>query len=240
MKTYTYYIQNKVTNEFYYGSRYRNVKDLRSPDQDFWIHYFTSSKKVLKLINEHGPESFETQIILTDEDYDKCYWHEQRLIKENIKNPLCLNGSFIDEVHGVKFSTAGTKSSEKTRKKLSAAKINISDDTRTKMSVAKLGISTGPFTEERKEKISAALKKTERTEEWCANIAASKTGSLNANYGKQRDEDTKTKMSEWQQANKEDRRAESKARWQDPEYRAMMLAARSKTLQPKKQGARPC
>jgi hypothetical protein len=120
---YVYLVTNKITNEFYYGSRCKNVKENRTPEEDFWIHYFTSSKEIKKQIKEYGKELFDIQIIMKDEDYDKCYWFEQQLIKENIKNLLCMNGTYVDpDTKTNKFSTAGSVRplfSEEWRKKMS-------------------------------------------------------------------------------------------------------------------------
>lgn len=115
---YTYFIKNKITNQFYYGSRYRNIKFKRTPEEDFWIYYFTSSKKVHNLIKTLGKESFEFQILLTDADFNKCYNLEQSLIIENIGKELCLN---MYSRLGNKFSTAGRTHSAETKKKIGEA-----------------------------------------------------------------------------------------------------------------------
>ncbi len=73
---YVYKIHNNVTNEFYYGSRCKNVSEGRTPSEDFWKYYFTSSKKIKSLIEIYGRESFSREIIFTDPDYDICYWKE--------------------------------------------------------------------------------------------------------------------------------------------------------------------
>ena len=93
---YTYFVRNKNTNQFYYGSRYHNIKLNRHPTEDFWIHYFTSSKNIKKLIEEHGKDSFEFKILLEDSNYVNCYRYEQDLIKNNISNELCINQHYID------------------------------------------------------------------------------------------------------------------------------------------------
>jgi hypothetical protein len=114
---YTYFLRNKITNQFYYGSRCKNVKLKRTPQEDFWIRYFTSSKKVHNLIKTLGKESFEFQFLLEDVDYNKCYNLEQTLIIENIGKELCLN---MYSRSNNKFSTAGKTHSIETKKKISA------------------------------------------------------------------------------------------------------------------------
>jgi len=104
---YAYFIRNKITDQFYYGSR--SVKE--SPETDLWIKYFTSSKFVKELIDEYGIESFEYKVVFSYDDYDICYWYEQILIKETIQSPKSLNKYFIDPVTGIKsFYTVGPKS----------------------------------------------------------------------------------------------------------------------------------
>jgi hypothetical protein len=105
---YVYYVKNKITNEFYYGSRAGNVRKKLTPEEDFWIIYFTSSTKVKNLIQRYGVASFEFSIVHRDSSYEKCYWVEQQLIKESRKNVLSLNGTFIDPLTGIKkFSIHG-------------------------------------------------------------------------------------------------------------------------------------
>jgi hypothetical protein len=87
---YIYRIENTITNEFYIGSR---IKDA-IPHEDLWIKYFTSSKLVAKLIEQHGKDSFTTEIVEIYDDKNQCYIAEQHLIKANIKNPLCLNKQY--------------------------------------------------------------------------------------------------------------------------------------------------
>lgn len=227
-ESYVYLVRNKITQEFYYGSRYKNRDLGRLPEDDLWVYYFTSSKSVKLLIESHGKESFEYVVIFRSNNYDECYWFEQDKIRENISNPLCLNRSYIDRIHGVKFSTAGLKSSQATREKLSASKSDITDETRKRMSLAKKGKSTGPFTEDRKRNLSKSKTGKRLSAQHRESISLSKLGEKNPNFGKERSEETKRKMSEWQQANKEARATESKARWQDPVYRQMMLDARKK------------
>ena len=101
IKPYTYFIFNKITNQFYIGSRRKNVAEGRSPEEDLWKLYFTSSKPVSKLIEEHGKESFSTEIIYVNRDEDEedlYYWYEQFLISEHFSNSLCLNLFYVDPV----------------------------------------------------------------------------------------------------------------------------------------------
>jgi hypothetical protein len=114
---YVYSITNRDTKEFYFGSRWANVRLNRLAKDDFWIHYKSSSKKVKKAILEGGEEKFVGEILKTFETYDEAYWEEQKLIKQNIKNPLCLNEHFIDPDSKRKiFGVSGPKSLEHRQK----------------------------------------------------------------------------------------------------------------------------
>ena len=176
---YTYLITNKTTHQFYYGSRYQNIKFKRTPKEDFWIYYFTSSKVVKRMIEEYGTESFDVQIIMEDEDYDKCYFYEQELIAEHLREELCLNG-FCHLIN--KFSGAGVPRSEKTKSKISISMSGLnnpnygrgsrtgailSDETKQKISLSRMGEKNHnygkpphnkgiPATEATKAKMSAA------------------------------------------------------------------------------------
>ena len=140
---YTYFIKNKITNQFYYGSRCRNIKLKRTPQEDLWIHYFTSSNKIHKLIDIHGKESFEFIILLQDINYKKCYDYEQILIKEHVNDNKCLN--MYCRLTNT-FSTAGLAHSQETKDKISRkAKNRIqSQETKDKISKATSGIKKTP------------------------------------------------------------------------------------------------
>ena len=155
---YTYYICNKNTNHFYYGSRCHNIKLNRHPTNDLWIYYFTSSKYIAELINIHGKDSFEFKILLED-DRVKCYWYEQNLIKDNINNKLCINRHYIDPTTSCKvFSTAGVPVSAETRLKLSIANTGRTQtkESGIKKSLKTKGISRGPKSAVHKKNMSLA------------------------------------------------------------------------------------
>jgi len=56
---YTYLLKHIPTNQFYYGVRWGNKVP---PEEDLWIHYFSSSERVKDLINKYGVDSFEYEI----------------------------------------------------------------------------------------------------------------------------------------------------------------------------------
>ena len=109
---YVYFVRCKNTNQFYYGSRASNIRFKRHPEEDFWIHYFTSSKKIKELIDMYGKEAFEFEILLKHSDYKVCFWKEQQLIKDSKTNPLRLNRRYTDPDTGRNHLTTYGESPE--------------------------------------------------------------------------------------------------------------------------------
>lgn len=175
---YTYLVKNKITNQFYYGSRYRNIKLKRTPEQDLWIYYYTSSKKVKKLIEIYGKESFEYEIIHKDSEFINVYWFEQDRIKEHIKNTMCLNEHYIDSTTTInKFSRAGSTQSLETKSLLSKVRTGSKSSIETKMKQSEAG---------------KARKNSAETRE---KISKSNKGRKGSMAGKHHSEETKRKMS---------------------------------------------
>jgi hypothetical protein len=116
---YTYFIKNKITNQFYYGFRCGNITHKRHPEDDLWIEYFTSSKRIKSLIKQYGTASFECNILLKDSNKEKCYIYEQELISKNINNEMCLNQ--YCNLNGI-WSMAGATHSEETKEKIRIAR----------------------------------------------------------------------------------------------------------------------
>jgi len=110
---YTYFIHNRITGQFYYGSRYKNIKLKRTPEQDFWKYYFTSSTLIKHLIKLYGKDSFDVELLFRNSDIEECFWKEQDYIKDKINNPLCLNRYYLDKESGKKtFSLVGLSKEE--------------------------------------------------------------------------------------------------------------------------------
>ena len=105
-EAYVYKVTNKITGQFYHGSRANNIAKERTPEEDLWKFYFTSSKVVKRLLEEYGIDSFIVEILYKDVDYDKCFWKEQQLIVENKGNPLRLNKAYINPETGSKILTS--------------------------------------------------------------------------------------------------------------------------------------
>jgi len=115
LESYVYKITSKVTGQFYFGSRTNNVSNGRTPEEDLWKFYFTSSKVIKRLIEEYGVDSFDIDIIFKDADYAKCFWEEQRLIFENRNNPNRLNKAYVNPETGKKVLTTFNETEEENK-----------------------------------------------------------------------------------------------------------------------------
>lgn len=89
MKPYTYLIFCEPTKQWYYGVRYAK----KCHPDEFWKTYFTSSKKVKKLIEKYGKDSFKYQIRKTFSNKESALiWERKVLIKMKIMERAdCLN-----------------------------------------------------------------------------------------------------------------------------------------------------
>lgn len=78
---YTYLLKHVPTNTYYYGVRWKNVRLSRSPEEDFWIYYFTTSKRVHKIIEQYGKESFLFEIRRTFESAHTAREWESKVLR---------------------------------------------------------------------------------------------------------------------------------------------------------------
>ena len=86
---YTYRVKFIPTGEYYYGVRYsKNCKP-----SDLWVTYFTSSNKVMKLINEHGKESFDIEVRRIFDTKEQAIQWEERVTRRVIYWPNYLNAN---------------------------------------------------------------------------------------------------------------------------------------------------
>jgi hypothetical protein len=166
-QSYVYKVTNKITNQFYFGSRTKNVTLERHPEEDLWKYYFTSSKRVKDLIDKYGSDSFETSIIFKHDSYDYSFLEEQRLIVENLENPLLLNKAWIDPTKNVILTSFNETEEEKRHRS-------------QKISIAKKGKSNGrtgySHSEESKQKIKdqSGWKHTEESKKKMKGLPKSK------------------------------------------------------------------
>ena len=163
IKPYTYLVKFKPTGKVYYGSRCQNyTKFNRTPVDDFWNHYTTSSENINNLIEEHGKDAFEYEIRRTFNSVeDMANWETRVLTRSRVleRQDRWMNGN----VAGKKILTeAGAKVISATHK-------------------------DKPKTEEHKEKIrqgNIGKKKPPRGEEYRALMSKLKSGPGNAMFGK--------------------------------------------------------
>ena len=176
MKPYIYKVTDKVTGEFYIGSQCRGLSIGKN--------YFTSStNKTFRNKFKSNPCQFEIKIIGTFTNPQTCVLQENIFIKDNLKNPLCLNRCYTIgknrqfNSNGNAFNK-GRHHSEETRKKMSVAhKGRVSPNKGIHLS------------EETKRKLSEINKKRHISEETRKRISEAKRG-------KPRSEETKKKLSE--------------------------------------------
>lgn len=184
-QAYVYLIRNEITNQFYYGSRAGNVRLKRHPEEDFWIHYFTSSRKVKELINLYGKDSFDIQIVFRHNMYTECFWEEQRLIKESKADPLRLNKAYIDlETNNRILTTYGesAEAREARIRKMQATKkgkfnsnghLGLTHSTKTKQ---KMSESQQKLNYKHSDTTKQKMKEYKRTPEHAAKLGASLKG----------------------------------------------------------------
>ena len=166
IEAYVYRITNNITNQFYFGYRYRNQTLGVEPENDLWIKYFTSSNRIKKYIKTYGKDSFTVSIIYRNIDSVKCWQKEQFEIQKEWNNPLLLNG---------KYHSPDNPKIEIFRR------VNfLSETTRQKMSNAGKG---RPKTKEHKKKIAAANTGNVGSAQKRAKISAARKGKTPSNKG---------------------------------------------------------
>jgi len=184
-QAYVYILKNKVTDQFYIGSRASNIRLNRTPEEDLWVHYFSSSNRVKELITMYGVDSFNAQIVFKHDLYKTCFWEEQRLIKESKSDLLRLNKAYIDQESNTRILTShgeSTESKEARIKKMQATKkgkfnsnghlgLTHSSETKQKMSESQKKLNYKHSDETKKK-----MKEYTRTPEHAAKLGASLKG----------------------------------------------------------------
>lgn len=94
---YVYKIRHIQTGKYYFGFRKAHIKSNRTPEQDFLIYYYSSSKLVESMIKEQGIDQFDCSIIYQDINADEAFWYEQDLIKQHWNDSLMLNKQYRDK-----------------------------------------------------------------------------------------------------------------------------------------------
>ena len=178
IKPYTYLVKFKPTGKVYYGSRCQNVtKFNRTPSEDFWNHYTTSSENINNLIEEYGKDAFEYEIRRTfDSVEEMADWETRVLTRCRVleRQDRWMNGNIAGKKilteAGAKVISATHKDKPKTeehKKNLSASQKGKpknyvqTEEHRRKNSKANSGKNNpmyGPCSAERAANISAAKK----------------------------------------------------------------------------------
>lgn len=174
MKPYTYLIKFKPTGQYYYGSRFKNVRLGINPEDDLMIKYQTSSKDINDLIAQYGLEAFEWEVRRTFDTPEQATDWETRVLKrcKVLESKKWLNGNIAGYI----------MPTEESRKKISdfhkgKAK---SDEHRKNLSESQKG----------KPKVNSK----NQTLEYRALMSKLKSGTNNAMYGKHHSEETKAKI----------------------------------------------
>jgi len=93
---YVYKIRHIPSGQYYFGFRKAHIKVNRTPEQDFLIYYYSSSKLIRSMIKEYGINQFDCSIIYQDTNSDEAFWYEQDLIKRHWNDPLMINKQYRD------------------------------------------------------------------------------------------------------------------------------------------------
>ena len=112
---YTYRITSKTTGQHYYGVRTAKnylclYKSGCHPD-DFWVTYFTSSKKIKFLIDEYGKDDFIIDIrkVFINDSISARKWEEKVLTKLKVLERVdWLNEHIAGKFYNI-FHTKETK-----------------------------------------------------------------------------------------------------------------------------------
>lgn len=171
MNNYIYKVTDKITGCFYIGSQ--------CDGKTIGVNYFTSSRnKEFRNKFMADPTQFEIKIIGVFADTNACVLQENIFIKDNIKNPLCLNRHYV--IGGeIQFNRTGIKQSEEARRKISKATKGrkFSEETKIKRAEARINMTK----EERKkisDKISKGNKGKKRSEEFKRKIGEVHKGKI--------------------------------------------------------------
>ena len=174
IKPYTYLIKFKPTGKYYYGSRVKNVKLKRSPEEDLMLEYTTSSKNINALIEEHGIDAFEWQIRKTFDTVEKAILWEQKVLKRCRvleRQDIWLNGNVAGHILATPESCQKISEFHKGKPK--------SAEHKEKIRVSNLGKKRAP-----------------RSEEYKAKMSIAKSGVNNPRYGVVVSEETRKNISE--------------------------------------------
>ena len=187
IKPYTYLVKHKGTGKAYYGSRCQNAtKFNRTPAEDFWNYYTTSSENINGIIATEGKDAFEYEIRRTFDTVEAMAdWETRVLTRSRVleRQDRWMNGN----IAGYKIVTeAGAKKISATHKDKPKT-----EEHKEKIKLSNIGKNKGRIqTEEHRRKNSEANsgKNNARfgvivSEETCKKISAAKKGRPNGHEG---------------------------------------------------------
>lgn len=199
MQPYTYLIKHMPTGLVYYGLRTANKVP---PHEDLWVHYFTSSPKVHKLIEETGKDSFLTEIRQVFDSTEKAVNWEPRVLRrcKVLHDPKWINQNIAGYI-------VPTEESNK----------KISDFHKDK-----------PKTDAHKRNLSLSQKGSKRP--WSAkNLPSNTSGKYNGMFGKRHSKETKAKIGALMSERiKGDNNPMRKVEWTEERRKAMGDKSRGK------------
>ena len=148
---FTYLIYCKVTDQYYYGSRYGKGCH---PEQ-LWNTYYTSSKIIKQLISEHGVDNFTVKVTKLFEHKQQAREWEHRFLKKvkAATNPKWINQHKGD---GKFYNKGGLKLTDEQRQKLSQAQKGILKPGTSKSMIGNTRRKGMLFTTEQKANVSKA------------------------------------------------------------------------------------
>jgi hypothetical protein len=186
VKPYTYLIKHKKTGKVYYGSRCQNfTKFNRTPAEDLWHYYTTSSENINNIIKAEGKDAFLCEIRKTFNSVEEMIrWETTVLRRLRVleRQHIWFNGN----IAGYKILTeAGAKKISETHKDKQKT-----EEHKKKLSASQKGRPKNyTQTEEHKKKNSEAHRGQNNpmygpcSEERAANISKAKKGKPSKNKG---------------------------------------------------------
>lgn len=196
--SYTYYLRWTSQNKSYYGVRTANKA---APHDDLWTNYFTSSKLVAALREEHG----EPDVILIDEVFqtpEDAIAYEVAFLQGN----GWQSDEWLNQACFPTRNMAGYTHTQETKNKISKARKGMVFSEEHKQNIAKSGKGRtpwnkgkklGPLPKETRDKMSEAGKRKVFSEEHRMNLSRAGKGNTNS-LGKSKpfSEEHKRKLSE--------------------------------------------
>jgi hypothetical protein len=213
MKPYTYLIKHRPSGKVYYGFRCANRVE---PHDDLWKHYFTSSPKIQKLIEETGIDSFDTEVRRVFETKEQAVAWETRVLTrcKVLHDDRWINQNVAGYIVPTEESRKKISDFHKDKPKTDEHKQNLS-----KSQKGKPKVNSKNQTPEYKALMSK-LKSGENnpmygkgcTPERAAKIGAANKGKVPSNKGVPMSEEQKSKIRATKAANPTKRSAEAIAK----------------------------